>query len=135
MAWPLNWLLVYSDLIAGILGVAGSVVLGWPFISETADRRHWERLAAFKRRRSSGSDPLGPAELEAYKNLRDQLIDDRLGQHQRYRRVTITGFGLLFLAFLFVTAASFERIIEKREAARAAARSIGPTHSSGVPSQ
>jgi hypothetical protein len=37
-------LLPYADPVGGFLGILGSVVLGWPFITESSDRRQWDLL-------------------------------------------------------------------------------------------
>jgi hypothetical protein len=98
--------LFYCDLIGGIFGIVGSIVLGYPLITEITDRRQWDLLRQYKARQAG---TLSDQELEAYRDLRDRLIDNRLGQHDRYRRFTICGFLLLLAAFAFTTVASYER--------------------------
>src|SRR5204863_6546410 len=99
-------ILIYSDLIGGVLGVLGSIVLGYPLVTEMTDRLHWDLLKKFKDRQTGS---LTAMEIEAHRQLRDRLIDDRLGQHERFRRITIYGFIFLLAAFAFMTLASFER--------------------------
>jgi hypothetical protein len=98
--------LAYCDLIGGIFGIIGSIVLGYPLITEITDRLQWDLLRQYKERQI---DALSDPEIEAYRNLRDRLIDNRLGQHDRYRRFTICGFISLLAAFVFTTIASYER--------------------------
>jgi hypothetical protein len=98
--------LSYCDLIGGIFGIVGSIVLGYPLITEITDRRQWDLLRQYRSRQAS---TLSKQEIEAYRDLRDRLIDERLGQHDRYRRFTIIGLLLLLGAFAFTTVASFER--------------------------
>ena len=97
----------YSDLIGGFLGIFGSLVLAYPYFSEITDRRQWELLLEFRR---LAVDPeADSATQDAYRAIRDQMIDDRLGQHLQYRWVTLVGLLLLFGAFVFTTVASFLR--------------------------
>lgn len=98
--------LSYCDLIGGIFGIVGSIVLGYPLITEITDRRQWDLLRQYEERQA---DTLSDQEIEAYRNLRDRLIDNRLGQHDRFRRFTICGFLLLLGAFAFTTMASYDR--------------------------
>jgi hypothetical protein len=51
----------------------------------------------------------GSTAQDAYRAIRDQMIDDRLGQHLQYRWVTMIGLLLLLAAFIFMTIASFLR--------------------------
>jgi hypothetical protein len=99
-------ILIYSDLIGGVFGIVGSIVLGYPLVTEITDRLHWDLLRQFKERQTRS---LTTQEIEAHRQLRDRLIDDRLGQHDRYRRITIWGLFLLLAAFVFMTLASYER--------------------------
>ena len=48
--------LLYSDLIGGVLGIFGSLILAYPYISEITDRRHWELLIEFQRRSMDAHD-------------------------------------------------------------------------------
>jgi hypothetical protein len=79
--WEMHWVLVNSDLIGGLLGIFGSLVLGYPFVTEMTDRHHWDLLRRFKQQQmattgSSGSSTR-PREIEAYREIRDRLIDQR----------------------------------------------------------
>jgi hypothetical protein len=108
----MNWVLVNSDLIGGVLGILGSLVLGYPFVTEMTDRHHWDLLRQFKQQQmvAPGSTrTMSAIEIEAYREIRDRLIDQRLGDYQRYRRITVWGIALLLAAFVFMTAASYDR--------------------------
>jgi hypothetical protein len=108
----MHWVLVNSDLIGGLLGIFGSLVLGYPFITEMTDRHHWDLLRRFKQQQmpTSGSTRSASAqEIEAYREIRDRLIDQPLGDYLRYRRITVCGILLLLAAFVFMTAASYDR--------------------------
>jgi len=48
-------------------------------------------------------------EAEAYREIRDRLVDERLGAYESYRFITLCGFFLLLIAFAFMTLASCER--------------------------
>jgi hypothetical protein len=104
----LRYLVAYSDLIGGFLGIFGSIILAYPYIGEITDRRQWELLLEFRRliadRRNDGAE-----NLDAYRDVRDRMIDDRLGQHLRYRWVTMVGLLALVAAFAFMTIASLTR--------------------------
>jgi hypothetical protein len=99
-------ILIYSDLVGGIAGIVGSIILGYPLVTEITDRLHWDLLREFKERQAH---LLTVEEIEAHRRLRDRLIDDRLGEHDRYRRITVWGLSFLLVAFLFMTVASWER--------------------------
>jgi len=104
--------LVYSDLVGGVLGIIGSLVLGYPFVTEIVDRRHWDLLRRFKQQQMLGhgsSTSMSPEDIQAYREIRDRLIDERLGEYQRYRRITLWGIFCLLVAFIFMTLASYER--------------------------
>jgi hypothetical protein len=100
--------LLYSDLVGGLLGIAGSLVLGYPFVIEMTDRRHWDMLKRFKQQMLAHSS-MSPEEDAAYRQIRDRLIDQRLGEHEKYRRITLWGFFLLLVSFVFMTLDSYER--------------------------
>jgi hypothetical protein len=104
--------LFYSDLTSGALGILGSLFLAYPLLSEIADRRHWDLLTNFRRQQllSRGSKrPMTAEEIQAYRDIRDNLIDQRLGEHQKYRRFTLWGFFCLLGSFIFMSLASYER--------------------------
>lgn len=103
--------LAYSDLIGGFLGIVGSLVLGYPFLTEMADRRHWDLLKKFKQQMfvQESNASMSQEETAAYRQIRDRLIDQRLGEYERYRRITLLGFFFLLAAFAFMTLASYER--------------------------
>lgn len=103
-------LLSYADMIASLLGVIGSIVLAWPMVGELRDRRHWDRLGAFLRNRKKRNDALTPvAADEEARRLRDQMIDERLGEAERYRFISFFGFVFLMLAFLLLAVAALQR--------------------------
>jgi hypothetical protein len=120
MTWVMHWVLAYSDIIGGILGIAGSVVLGIPFMTEMADRRQWELLKRFKQQRAEvtqSNRSMTAGEIQAYREIRDRLVDERLGGYQSYRAITLWGFFLLLAAFAFMTLASCERFMSSKEEA------------------
>jgi hypothetical protein len=111
MASDMHSILAYSDLVGGFLGILGSLVLGYPFVTEMADRRQWDMLKKFKQQMSAqeSNAAMSSEETAAYRQIRDRLIDQRLGEHERYRRITLWGFFLLLAAFVFMTLASYDR--------------------------
>lgn len=106
----MDWLLKFADLIAGLLGVAGSVVLGLPLIRDASDRRKWETLLRLKSRTDS-NDP-GGYDYDHWKKLRDDFIDERLGGYLSYRQAMAWGMMLLLLAFIFMLVATLVRHAE-----------------------
>ena len=108
----LAWLLAYADIIGGILGIIGSVILAQPLVTEIADRNHWDQLSDFIRRhRASG--PKTDEERLAEQSIRDHLLNSRLGRSLRHRKVTLLGLAILLAAFLFMTLAAVERRYER----------------------
>jgi len=104
----LAWALEYSDILGGILGIVGSLVLAYPLVAEISDRRRWAQLTEFLRLYRAG-ESISAEEREAQRNIRDHVLNDRLGRFQHHRMVTLLGLLLLFAGFLFMTAAGYER--------------------------
>jgi len=104
---------VYADLASAVFGILGSVILAIPLVKEITDRRHWQRLIRFIAREHSDGAPIRktPAEIEAERELRDNLIDTRLGDYDNYRFAALFGFLFLFIAFLFAAIAAVDRVI------------------------
>jgi hypothetical protein len=103
-----GFVFVYADIIGGLLGIAGSVILAYPLVSEITDRRHWDQLSEFARRHKVAA-PVSPEEREAERHVRDHLLNDRLGRSQRNQKVTLWGLIMLVLGFLLMTIAAYER--------------------------
>ena len=83
-------------MLAGLLGVAGSMILAFPLIGDAVDRRHWEMLRQIRRRaETSRTDE----EKQQLREVRDQFLDDRLGDYERHRHYT--AWGVLFLGGAF----------------------------------
>lgn len=108
------WLFAYADIIGGILGIIGSVILAQPLVTEIADRKHWDQLSDFMRRQNAAG-PKTDEERDAEQTIRDHLLNSRLGRSQRHRKVTLLGLAILFAAFVFMTLAALERRHERGE--------------------
>jgi hypothetical protein len=102
------WLLTYADIIGGIFGIIGSVVLAQPLVTEIADRKHWDLLSDFIHRLNAAG-PKTDEERRAEQSIRDHLLNSRLGRSQRHRKVTLFGLAILLGAFVFMTLAALER--------------------------
>lgn len=89
------WLLEYADLLAALLGIVGSAIFAWPLIRDASDRQEWETLLRVKPAPDSN-------DLDDWRKLRDNFIDERLGGYLGYRRTMLNGMGLLFLAFVLI---------------------------------
>ena len=109
----LDWLLAYADIVGGILGIVGSVILAQPLVAEISDRRHWDQLSDFIRRHNAVG-PKTDAERIAEQRIRDHLLNGRLGRSARHRKVTLIGLVVLLAAFVFMTLAAVERRYERR---------------------
>jgi hypothetical protein len=107
-----SWVLTYADIIGGILGIIGSIILAQPLVTEIADRKHWEQLSDFIRRHNAAG-PKTDEERRAEQSIRDHLLNSRLGRSQRHRKATLLGLALLLAAFVFMTLAGVDR---RREA-------------------
>jgi hypothetical protein len=108
----MKWAILYADLIGGVLGIFGSIVLAIPMILEIDDRKHWQGYADFLQgySRMRAGQALTPEEQSAERNVRDWMLNERLGNYRRHRRITIAGVALLIAAFLFMTVATGMRI-------------------------
>lgn len=95
----MSWIVSNSEVIAGILGVIGSFVLALPLLSETTDRKHWETLQDIRRRAAASSTEEQKQEL---RDVRDQFLDERLGDYERHRQFTVWGVFALGAAFVFL---------------------------------
>jgi hypothetical protein len=96
----------YADLISGGLGIISALFLGLPLLWELGDRRKWKQLSRMYWASRAQSGVNAP---DADQILRDQLLDDRLGHFESYRRYAGFGFVFLFLAFLFILIAALAR--------------------------
>lgn len=111
----MTWMILYADLIGGILGIAGSVVLATPLVSEIGERRQWEAFLDFLQRYSAQRPDhvKTPEEFAAEREIRDHFLTSRLGGYRRYRRTTMTGLALLLAAFAFMTLATGLRVVSE----------------------
>lgn len=86
-------------MLAGIFGIVGSIILAVPLIGETIDRKHWDKLQDIRRR---AAETLSAQEKEELREVRDQFLDERLGDYERHRHITIWGVFALGVAFLLL---------------------------------
>jgi hypothetical protein len=113
----LSWLNLYADLIGGILGVLGSVILAVPLVKEIDDRRQWDGFADFLHRQSldkqsvNNNGEINSETRRALQAVRDFMLNDRLGGYRRHRVVTLTGLAFLAASFAFMTIATVLRFL------------------------
>jgi hypothetical protein len=109
----MHWLVAYADLISAVFGLLGSVILALPLLKEITDRRHWQRLIRFLAREHSSGPSIQKtqAEIDAERELREDLINTRLGDYDNYRFAALFGFSFLFVAFLFAAIAAVDRAV------------------------
>jgi hypothetical protein len=81
---------------AGLAGLLSALVLAWPMIEDTKHRRHWDRL---REARARTDDEKAAEDLKA---VRDQFLDERLGNFARHQRITMAGLAILAAAFLML---------------------------------
>lgn len=105
----------YADLISSILGLAASIVLGWPAWRAITDKQRYEGAAALAKDETDGET------RNALEKNVQRLAADQLSGAKAARRVNGLGFALLFLSFLFLMAASVQRAQERAAAAAEAA--------------
>jgi hypothetical protein len=110
----MSWLVLSADLIGGVLGAIASLLLGFPLLAEVKDRRQWDGYAEFLRLHSQANPEASRSatQLEAERSLRDRMLDDRLGRHERFRGLALLGFSLLVAAFAFMALAAAVRILQ-----------------------
>lgn len=90
------WLIENLEVLAGVLGVAGSIILAWPLLGDAVDRRHWETLRQIRR---DAKTSVTDEEKRQLREVRDQFLDDRLGDYERHRQYTAWGMLVLGAAF------------------------------------
>jgi hypothetical protein len=108
----MRYLANYSDLISAIFGIIGALILGIPLIGEVQDRRHWDQMVRFFRRKQSAERverDKSEEEISIERRLRDQMIDIRLGEFESYKFVAFFGFACLLLSFGFLAVAAVTR--------------------------
>jgi hypothetical protein len=103
---------IVSDLVSAVFGIVGALILAIPLLNEITDRRHWQRLVRFSSRPALDGQVLqkSGAEIEAERQLRDQLVDSRMGSYQKYRFAAFFGSASLLLAFIFLGIAAVDRL-------------------------
>ena len=103
------------ELLAGVLGILGSVFLGVPVYLGLGDRRAFENVEAVYRNNIENARRAATAEeterrlreaRETYESDRDGIIADVMGQYRSNHLWTVAGFAALFLALLFLILAS-----------------------------
>jgi len=108
----MKWAVLYADLIGGVLGIFGSIVLALPMVFEIEDRRIWQGLSDFLEQYSKmqAGRTLTSEEAGAEREIRERMLNDRLGNYRRHQKITMTGVFLLVAAFVFMTIATGLRI-------------------------
>ena len=90
------------ELVGGLLGLAGSIILALPALFDLKNRRFWDQI-----RRLDGIRGTTPADAE---RLRSILLDSLLGRHRRHVRCTVGGATLLAIGFGLIAAAGGVRV-------------------------
>lgn len=103
----MHYVATFADLLSAVFGTIAALILAVPLFGEVTDRRHWQRLAQFRSIQSGISK--SDAELAAEQKLREQMIDERLGEYETYRLITFAGAACLLIAFVFLGIAGAER--------------------------
>jgi len=109
----LGYVATFADLLSAVFGILGAVILAAPLFGEITDRRHWQRLVQFTSRATHNEHavPKSPTEIEAERKLRDQLIDERMGEYHTYRFSAFFGSACLLIAFIFLGIAAIDRAL------------------------
>ncbi len=89
----------YLELVAGLAGALGSILLAYPSLTELRNRRLWDRLRTFQASKTVNAI------------LRNELIDDVLGGYRRHMLCTLGGGGLLLTGFLLLIASAIVKAL------------------------
>ncbi len=90
------------ELIGGILGILGSIVLAIPAAFDLKNRRFWDRLGQLK-----SIAGVSPPDVQALQQL---LLNDVLGSYRLHAWCTMGGGMLLAVGFGLIAAAGGVRV-------------------------
>lgn len=97
----LVWLVHSADWLSALFGLAAALVLAWPLVGELSGRREFDEVARLKRTgRAVGRGGL-PASGEPLDDVRDQMVDERLGGYRSLLKTVLAGLTLLAISFAF----------------------------------
>ena len=103
------------EVLAGVLGLLGSILLGVPVYLGLGDRHAFENVENVYRNNIENAKRAGTAEeterrlreaRETYESDRDGIIADVLGKYRSNYLWTVAGFAALFLSLFFLIFAS-----------------------------
>jgi hypothetical protein len=103
----MNWLvsaLKYADLISGGLGIAASIVLGYPAFRSIRSKKYWEggqKIDRDQKNNASNQMHVG--------RMKERLTSMQLGGSRETLLCSLTGFTLLALSFVFLLIAALDR--------------------------
>lgn len=90
------------EIAAGVLGLAGSLLLVVPAVRDLRNRQFWDGLKGLERIKGTR-----PQDIDA---LRGVLLDRLLGGHRLHAWCTLGGGTLLAIAFALVLATGVARL-------------------------
>ncbi|MEB3026020.1 hypothetical protein, partial [Parvimonas sp. M13] len=75
----IEWLVHAADWLSALFGLAAAVVLALPLLGELSGRREFDEVVRLKRTGRAVGPRGSPASGEPLDDVRDQLVDERLG--------------------------------------------------------
>jgi hypothetical protein len=90
------------ELVGGMLGIAGSIVLAIPAALDLKNRQFWDRLGQLKSIKGVTAD-----DVQALQRL---ILDDVLGGYRLHAWCTMGGGALLAVGFGLIAAAGGVRV-------------------------
>lgn len=103
----MDWAVIvrFADLISGLCGLLGAVILAWPAFQAVRAKRHWENL---QKARRAATDP---QTADALRDIAPHVEAGQLGDARGALLVNACGFALLAAAFAFLLVAAVGRAL------------------------
>ena len=98
-------LVQFADLISGLFGLLGAILLGGPAIFSLFNKKRWQQINRLKA--LVASDPEAAANLA---KLREHYLNRVLSPTRTEVRLNVIGYLCLFIAFGFLVVASLHRV-------------------------
>jgi hypothetical protein len=94
--------MAWLEVVGGLLGVLGSLVLAIPPWKGLDEKAFWEDVKTLKSIRG-----VSPADID---RLEERLIDRAMSGYRLHARCNVVGSGLLFFGFVLIAATGLSRL-------------------------